>query len=595
MAGTDAPSDSPNGNAPDRILLSVFSHRFMAVAEAMGTVLQKTSISTNIKERLDFSCAIFAPNGDLIANAPHLPVHLGSMSFAVRFQTSYLKGDLKEGDVLLTNHPVAGGSHLPDCTVITPVFQDGEIVFFTASRGHHADVGGILPGSMPPTSKTIFEEGAQIKSFKIVNAGEYDRDGLVKLLCDDPAQYPGCSGTRCLRDVESDLQAQIAANQKGANLIYQMIDEYSLQTVQEYMLHIRDNAEYAVRNLLRDVAKTRGTKLHAKDYLDDGSQIELHVEIDEKEGSAIFDFEGTGLEMIGNLNTPISVTYSAVIYCLRAMVDLDIPLNHGCLIPIDVRIPAGSLLSPSETAAVVGGNVCTSQRITDVVLKAFNAAAASQGDCNNFTFGQGGKDDQGKVTEGWGYYETICGGSGAGPSWAGTSGVHCHMTNTKITDPETLERRYPVILREFSIREGSGGKGYYNGGNGVIRDVEFTEPLQCSILSERRVYRPFGLSGGGDAQCGQNTWMKLPRKEDGDLIEGKDPKAYRSINVSGKQTVKLGKGDRFVIKTPGGGAWGEPDDKENTPVASGTSTPSTWHRGSTRGSVAERKAHAEGV
>ncbi|KAI5478517.1 5-oxoprolinase [Pseudohyphozyma bogoriensis] len=578
MVSSDALTDSPQEASPknpaDPILLSLFANRFMSIAEAMGRSLQQTAISTNIKERLDFSCAIFAPNGDLIANAPHLPVHLGSMSFAVRYQINLLGEDLHEGDVILSNHPVAGGSHLPDITCITPVFKDGKIVFFTASRGHHADIGGILPGSMPPTSKTIFDEGAQIKSFKVVDKGEYQREELLRYLVDEPAKYPGCSGTRCLSDVESDLRAQIAANNKGVKLIDAMVEEYSLETVQDYMLHIRDNAELAVRNLLKEVAKQQKTnELNAIDYLDDGTPIQLKVTIDPKEGSAVFDFEGTGAEIYGNLNAPVSVTYSAIIYTLRAMVDLDIPLNQGCLVPITVKLPKGCCLDPSDTAAVVGGNVCTSQRVTDVVLKAFQACAASQGDCNNLTFG----------AEGYGYYETICGGSGAGPTWEGTSGVHTHMTNTKITDPEVLERRYPTILHQFSIRKGSGGKGLHNGGDGVVREIEFLE--SCSILSERRTYRPYGMAGGEDAQCGRNTWIKQAREGDADAKSG-----VRRINLGGKATVKMGKGDRIEIWTPGGGGWGKVGGDKN--VQSKRSKPG---RGDARGSVADRDSEQLGA
>lgn len=378
---------------PDPILLSLFAARFMSIAEAMGQSLQKTSISTNIKERLDFSCALFSPDGSLVANAPHLPVHLGSMSFAVKHQIERLVhgkhgGEQDEdrginvGDVILANHPACGGSHLPDLSCITPVFDEAgkEIIFFTASRAHHADIGGILPGSMPPTSKNIYEEGAQIKSFKIVKKGVYDRQGFLYHMCEEPAKYPGCTGTRTLRDVESDMHAQIAANQKGINLIHALVEEWGLKTVQSYMVHIRDNAELAVRNLLKEVAKRpEGKELWAKDYMDDGSPIELKVTINDKEGSAVFDFEGTGPEVNANHNCPKSVVYSAIIYCLRAMIDQDIPLNSGCLIPVEVKIPEGSLLDPSDDAAVVGGNVLTSQRITDIVLKAFKAAAASQG------------------------------------------------------------------------------------------------------------------------------------------------------------------------------------------------------------------------
>lgn len=576
--------------APDPILLSLFANRFMAVAESMGRSLQQTSISTNIKERLDFSCAIFAPDGSLIANAPHLPVHLGSMSFAVQYQAKNLhklgKGGFQRGDVVLTNHPVAGGSHLPDMTCITPVFAPDrdEIIFFTASRGHHADIGGILPGSMPPTSKTLFEEGAQIRSFKIVSQGVYDREGLVRLLVEDPARYPGCSGTRCFHDVESDLQAQIAANHKGIQLINDLVSEWGLVTVQDYMLHIRDNAELSVRNLLRRVAREqRSHELYAIDYMDDGTPINLRVTIDADTGSALFDFEGTGPEVNANFNCPRSVVYSAIIYALRCMVSDDIPLNQGCLAPIDVRIPEGSLLSPSDTAAVVGGNVLTSQRITDVVFKAFQAVAASQGDCNNLTFGTGGNDEQGRLIEGFGYYETIAGGSGAGPSWHGTSGVHTHMTNTRITDPEIFERRYPVYLRQFGIREGSGGDGLFRGGDGVIRDIEFLEAgIQVSILSERRVFHPYGLQGGEEAQCGLNLWVKQRREEDGDMTEPNQDGivAPRVINMGGKATARFGAGDRIVIHTPGGGGYGAP----HHPAPEPTSRPV---RGPHRGSLAD--------
>lgn len=562
----------------------------MAVAESMGRSLQQTSISTNIKERLDFSCAIFAADGSLIANAPHLPVHLGSMSFAVKYQADHLhelgQGSFKRGDVVLANHPSAGGSHLPDMTCITPVFAPDrdEIIFFTASRGHHADIGGILPGSMPPNSTNLFQEGAQIRSFKIVSEGVYDREGLVRVLVDEPSKYAGCSGTRCFRDVESDLKAQVAANHKGIQLLNDLVEEWGLETVQTYMTHIRENAELSVRNLLRRVAAIQNaTELHAIDYMDDGSPIELHITIDPQNGSAVFDFDGTGPEVCANHNCPTSVAYSAIIYALRCMVSEDIPLNQGCLAPIDVRIPQGSLLSPSDTAAVVGGNVLTSQRITDVVFRAFEAAAASQGDCNNLTFGTGGNDETGRLIEGFGYYETIAGGSGAGPSWHGTSGVHTHMTNTRITDPEIFERRYPVYLRQFGLRPGSGGRGHFVGGDGVIRDIEFLEPrMQVSILSERRVHRPYGLQGGEPGSSGLNLWIKQRREEDGDLLEpdrdGHLPP--RVINLGGKATALFGMHDRIVVYTPGGGGFGTPGHQEARPSPRPTPLPN-------RGSVVD--------
>ncbi|KAJ6611196.1 Hydantoinase B/oxoprolinase [Mycena sp. CBHHK59/15] len=581
-----APQTTPT-NGPDPIILTLFANRFMSVAEAMGRSLQQTSISTNIKERLDFSCALFAPDGDLVANAPFIPIHLGSMSFAVKYQMNLYGKTLKEGDVLMTNSPHAGGSHLPDITIITPVFDSAskEIIFFTASRGHHADIGGILPGSMPPTSVNIFEEGAEIVSFKIVDGGIFDHKGLVEYMVDKPSQYPGSSGCRNIRDVESDLKAQIAANHKGIQLIHAIVEDYGLATVQEYMYHIRANAEMSVRNLLREVVKRTGTRtLTAIDYLDDGSPIQLKVDINESDGSAVLDFQGTGCEVRGNLNAPISVVHSAVIYCMRSMLDLDIPLNAGCLVPLEIKIPPKSLLSPSRTAAVCGGNVLTSQRIVDVVLKAFHAAAASQGCTNNLTFGTGGKDKDGNNIAGWGYYETIAGGSGAGPHWHGTDGVHTHITNTRIGDVEILERRYPVLLHQFGLRQGSGGTGKWRGGEGVVRELEVLEPMQVSMLSERRTRQPYGMEGGGPGALGRNTWVKMLRKEDGDLTADNGALTSRDINIGGKATVWMGKGDRLLIETPGGGAWGI---AEGGNVGEEAKHFRAWEP---RGSVAERTA-----
>ena len=473
------------GTAVDPIQLSIFSNLFMSIAEQMGRMLQKTAISTNIKERLDFSCALFGPQGELVANAPHLPVHLGAMSEAVKEQIRRRKGDLKPGDVLVSNHPAAGGSHLPDITVITPVFRQGTIIFWVAARGHHADIGGISPGSMPPNSRTIEEEGACITSFKLVQNGQFQEAGINDLLRApgrlSPAPgRPKISGTRALADNISDLKAQVAANQKGIELLLEMVDHYGLEVVQAYMRHVQDAAEDAVRNRLRELSLSKGMAekdtVCAVDHMDDGSPIALALTIDRRDGSATFDFSGTGPQIWGNCNAPQAVTKSAVLYCLRCLIKKELPLNHGCLIPITIHIPPGSLLDPSPEAAVVGGNVLTSQRVVDVVLKAFGVAAASQGCMNNFTFGN----------ERFGYYETVGGGAGAGPTWHGQTGLHTHMTNTRITDPEILERRYPLLLREFSVRRGSGGKGRYRGGDGLIREVEFLEPLNMAILSERR-------------------------------------------------------------------------------------------------------------
>ncbi|CAM1506605.1 Fc.00g062460.m01.CDS01 [Cosmosporella sp. VM-42] len=530
------------------IQLSIFGHRFMSIAEQMGRTLQKTAVSTNIKERLDFSCALFSPDGGLVANAPHVPVHLGSMQFAVKYQHNRWKGQLQDGDVLVSNHPSCGGTHLPDITVITPVFDDrGDIVFYVASRGHHADIGGLLPGSMPPSSKTLAEEGAAIEAEKLVTQGVFNEKRITELLLEEPAKHPGCSGTRCLADNLFDLKAQVAANNKGVHLVRSLIQEHGLEIVQTYMYAIQDTAERSVRDLLRTVRGTTGSApLQAVDYMDDGSCIALSVTISE-DGSAIFDFDGTGPEVYGNTNAPVAITHSAIIYSLRCLIHADIPLNQGCLSPITIRVPPSSLLAPSKFSSVVGGNVLTSQRITDVILKAFNACANSQGCMNNLTFGKGGKNSHGNHVPGFGYYETIGGGSGAGPTWAGESGVHTHMTNTRITDPEVFEKRYPCLLHTFGIREGSGGKGKYPGGDGIIRDIEFREEgIKVSLLTERRSRAPQGGDGGEDGSMGKNIWVT--KDEEG---------AARTISLGGKATVEVAKGDRVVIQTPGGGGWGK--------------------------------------
>ncbi|KAL6515319.1 5-oxoprolinase [Orobanche hederae] len=525
----------------DVVQLSIFNHRFMGIAEQMGRTLQRTSISTNIKERLDFSCALFGPDGGLVANAPHVPVHLGAMSSTVRWQMNYWGENLNEGDVLVTNHPCAGGSHLPDITVVTPVFNNGKLVFFVASRGHHAEIGGITPGSMPPFSKAIWEEGAAIKAFKLVEKGIFQEEGISKLLLfpssDESNSNTNIPGTRRLQDNLSDLHAQIAANQRGISLIKELIYQYGLETVQSYMHHVQVNAEGAVREMLKSVA-TRISKaggdlviVEEEDSMDDGSVIHLKLTIDGEKGEAFFDFSGTSPEVYGNWNAPEAVTAAAIIYCLRCLVDVDIPLNQGCLAPVKIYIPPGCFLSPSSRAAVVGGNVLTSQRITDVVLTAFQACACSQGCMNNLTFGDNN----------FGYYETVGGGSGAGPTWDGTSGVQCHMTNTRMTDPEIFEQRYPVLLRRFGLREGSGGAGVRRGGDGIVREIEFRRPIVVSILSERRVHAPRGLNGGKDGARGVNYLVM----KDG-----------RKVYLGGKNTVEVQAGEVLQILTPGGGGWG---------------------------------------
>ncbi len=507
------------------VQLSIFNNLFMSIAEQMGRMLQKTAISTNIKERLDFSCALFDARGNLVANAPHVPVHLGSMSEAVKEQIRR-NPDIRPGEVLLSNHPLAGGSHLPDMTVITPVLQERKIIFYVASRGHHADIGGMTPGSMPPDSKQLADEGAAILSFKLVTGGTFREKEIAEILKE----------SRCLNDTLSDLKAQVAANRKGIELIEEMVQRYGLDVIHAYMGHVQYAAEQAVRASLIRIAEERGCSgkpIIATEYLDDGSPINLQLTINGDDGSAVFDFTGTGPELPGNLNAPVAVTNSAVLYCLRCLLDSDIPLNHGCLLPIDIRLPKGSLLNPSAGAAVVGGNVLTSQRLVDVILKAFGVAAASQGCMNNLTFGN----------DLFGYYETIGGGAGAGPDWHGQSGVHTHMTNTRITDPEILERRYPVLLREFSLRKNSGGRGRYRGGDGLIREIEFLEPMEVAILSERRVLAPYGMNGGEPGKRGINLFIRRDGKE---------------INLGGKKQIRAKAGERIRIETPGGGGYGEP-------------------------------------
>ncbi|KAK5064779.1 hypothetical protein LTR84_000613 [Exophiala bonariae] len=541
----------------DPVVLSVFGHRFMSVAEQMGQTLQKTSVSTNIKERLDYSCAVFSAAGGLVANAPHIPGHLGSMSTAISYQANrYQKGELKRGDVLLSNHPIAGGTHLPDLTVTTPVFaetegdEDPEILFFVASRGHHADIGGITAGSMPPNSTELWQEGVAVESFKMVKEGVLDEQGLTRILFDEPAQYPGCSGSRNLNDNITDLKAAVAANEKGIRLVASLVREYTWPVVKHYMEAIQNNAEMAVRALLKDFAKRfQGHSLWAIDYMDDGSPLELRVTIDATDGSAIFDFTGTGLEAMNNLNTPIAVTVSAIIYCLRCMLMVDIPLNQGCLAPVKVICPEKSILAPNLKAATVASNTETSQRLIDLIFKAFQVCGASQGTSNNLTFGYGGKDAAGNITHGFGYYESIGGGSGAGADWEGQSGSHVHFTNTRMTDPEILERRYPVLLREFSIRRGSGGAGRNRGGDGLVRDIQMRRAMEVNVLSERRVHPPYGMLGGKPGKRGLNLWIRH--------YEGEGSEATRTINLGGKAKAFMNKDDRIIVMTPGGGGYGK--------------------------------------
>jgi 5-oxoprolinase (ATP-hydrolysing) len=501
----------------DPVRLEIMNNLFMSIAEQMGIVLRRTSLSTNIRERLDFSCAVFDREAGLVANAPHIPVHLGAMGESVSAVLA-AHPDPHPGDVFVTNDPAAGGSHLPDITVVTPVHDDaGVLRFFTASRGHHSDVGGITPGSMPAFSHTLEEEGVVLRGLRIVREGVLDEAAVLGAL--GGARFPA----RNPRENLADLEAAIAANRAGARLLRELVERYGHDVVLAYMGHVQDNAAAKVAD---EIAKLADGEHRFADALDDGTPICVTLRV---RGDCMeIDFADTGPEVDGNLNAPRAVTIAAVIYVLRALVGTEIPLNSGCLRPVTVRIPSPSVLSPGPERAVCGGNVETSQRVVDVLLGALGKLAACQGTMNNLTFGN----------ERFGYYETIGGGAGAGESFAGASGVHTHMTNTRITDPEILETRFPVRLIEFSLRRGSGGAGRMPGGDGLVRELEFLEPMHVSILSERRTLAPFGLRGGAPGAMGRNTH------------DGRD--------VGGKKYFAVEPGARVRIETPGGGGFGTP-------------------------------------
>ena len=512
----------------DPVMLEVFNNLFMSVAAQMGETLERVSHSVNIKERLDFSCAIFTPDGELIANAPHIPVHLGAMSESVRAILEVRGDNMRPGDVYLTNDPYHGGSHLPDLTVVSPVFDErNRRVFFVANRGHHADIGGIVPGSMDPFSSSIEEEGVLIHDFCLVSEGQFNEKEIVALLTG--GQYPA----RNIEERLSDLRAQIAANAAGARLLDELCTRYGVEVVQAYMGHVRRNATLAMEETIDNIPDG---VYSAEEFLDNGAKIACRIAVNGTH--ALVDFDGTAAQLEGNLNAPRAVVMAAVLYCFRTLVGRPIPLNGGCLDPIELRIPAGSLLSPEYPAAVVGGNVETSMRVVDVVFKALGVLAGGQGTMNNLTFG----------TADWGYYETICGGAGAGPAFKGASAVHTHMTNTRITDPEVLERRYPVVLREFSVRRGSGGAGRYRGGDGAVRALEFLEDMSLGILSGRRTTRPYGLEGGEPGKAGENR-----------LRRGKE---VQDLGACTRLEVRAG--DIIEIETPGGGGYGRPKGAQPT-------------------------------
>ncbi len=508
---------------PDPIRLEIFKNLYQFIAEQMGIVLQNTAASVNIKERLDFSCAIFDYSGLLVANAPHIPVHLGSMSESVRSLINDQGDTIKAGNVYLSNNPYNGGTHLPDVTAITPVFDTDEkqIIFYVASRGHQSDIGGITPGSMPPHSTTVQEEGILFDNFLLVEQGHFREIETKKLLLNHP--YPARNPDQNI----ADFKAQIAANERGVQELNKMVVQYRLETVQAYMNFVQDNAEEAVRKAI-DVLKD-GAFIYE---MDNHAQIKVKVTIDRKNRSAIIDFTGTSPQLNSNFNAPKAVTQAAVLYVFRTLVNDNIPLNAGCLKPLEIIIPKGCMLNPIYPAAVVAGNVETSQTIVDALYGALGVMAASQGTMNNFTFGN----------EKYQYYETICGGSGAGMNFNGTDAIHTHMTNSRLTDPEVLETRYPVQVESFSLRSNSGGKGQYSGGNGVIRRIKFLQPMTANILSSHRLIPPFGLNGGEPGKVGRN-WIE---RENG-----------TKENLGNTATVEMQTGDIFVIETPGGGGFGK--------------------------------------
>ncbi len=517
----------PNPSVPDPVMLEVFNNMFRAVAEQMGVILQNTSTSVNIKERLDFSCAVFDGHGSLVANAHHIPVHLGSMSQSVKSLIKEKADEIRQGDVYISNNPYNGGTHLPDITVITPVFtenaqksQEPKPLFYVACRGHHADIGGLTPGSMPPHSRSLEEEGVLIDNMLLVRDGSFSEKKIMDRLinCKFPARNPKQNIT--------DIKAQIAANTYGVLQLQSIVENYGLSTALSYMHYLQETADMSVRRAI-DV-------LHDAEYsseMDCGAVIKVKITIDRKEQTATIDFSGTSEQMENNFNAPPSIARAAVLFVFRCLVSDDIPLNEGCMTPLNIIIPQGCILNPLYPAAVSAGNVETSQVLVDVLFAALRVKAASQGTMNNFTFGN----------ERYQYYETICGGSGAGNGFDGTDAVHANMTNTRITDPEVLEWRFPVRLKQFSIISDSGGEGMYRGGKGVKREIEFLESMTAAIVSERRSVKPFGLQGGGYGSVGKNFIIRRNGLKE---------------NLPSTAVTEVNRGDIFVIETPGGGAIG---------------------------------------
>ena len=507
-------------SAPDPVALEVFANLFMAIAEDMGVVLQNTATSVNIKERLDFSCAIFDAEGGLVANAPHMPVHLGSMGDCV---TAIMRKhpNMREGDAFVTNAPYDGGTHLPDITVVAPVFVEGARRFFVATRGHHADIGGITPGSMPPFSRRIDEEGALFDGIQILHAGRFAEDAVRRVL--ESGHWPARNADQNL----ADLKAQIAACTKGIEELRRACAQHGADTVTAYMRHVQDNAEESVRKVIGALGDGSFDL-----EMDSGAHIRVAVGVDRTTRSARVDFTGTSAQSDDNFNAPGSVTKAAVLYVFRCLVDSDIPMNAGCLKPLEIVVPEKSLLNPKPPAAVAAGNVETSQAIVDALFGALGVMAAAQGTMNNLTFGNARHQ----------YYETICGGLGAGRDFDGQSAIHTHMTNSRLTDPEVLETRYPVFVEEFRIRRGSGGAGHHHGGDGTVRRIAFRETMTAALLSTRRLTAPFGLEGGSDGAKGVGTVIR---------------KSGDRIVLSGSDEVELAPGDAIEIATPGGGGFGK--------------------------------------
>jgi 5-oxoprolinase (ATP-hydrolysing) len=508
------------GTHADPVMLEVFNNLFMSIAEQMGVALQNTAYSVNIKERLDFSCAVFDADGSLVANAPHMPVHLGSMDRAVETVIRENKSKIRPSDAYAINAPYNGGTHLPDITVCTPVFDGRKILFWVASRGHHADVGGISPGSMSPNASTIEQEGIYIDNFKLIDRGRFREKELCALLTG--AKYPARNP---LQNV-NDIKAQIAANEMGVRELHKMVRHFTLPVVRAYMRHVQDNAAESVRRVI--------DRLHDSAFAvetDQGNTIKVRITVDKERREATVDFTGTSPQQPSNFNAPEPVTRAAVLYVFRVMVDDEIPMNAGCLRPIRIIIPKRSLLSPEFPAAVVAGNVETSQEVTNCLFGALDAMAAAQGTMNNLNFGNAQYQ----------YYETICSGSPAGPDFPGTDAVHTHMTNTRLTDPEVLEFRYPVLLEDFHIRKDSGGRGRWKAGDGVRRTIRFLEKMECTILSGHRRVPPFGLAGGGDGQIGENA----VRRQDG-----------RVERLQGCDATIIDAGEAIIIQTPTAGGYG---------------------------------------